>query len=243
MEPQLFHITAIPAALWNEPSERVVIAVHGAQSSKLDVPFCLLAETFPDRQILSFDLPEHGERTEDLARCSPQVCIRELSDVLDYAAHRWRRIDLFAVSMGAYFSLLACREREISHVWFLSPVVDMVRLTQDMMSWFGISEERLRKEKVIATPMGQTLDWDNYGYIRRHPVGGWPFLTDILRGDGDTLCAEETVTGFAKRFHCRLRTVEGAGHWFHTPEELDAVRLWLLETGTGDTAAGCLSAP
>lgn len=38
MEPQFFQIKTIPAALWGFPSERVIVAVHGAQSSKTDSP-------------------------------------------------------------------------------------------------------------------------------------------------------------------------------------------------------------
>ena len=230
MDPQLFSIGHIPAALWGRPSNRVIVAVHGAQSSKTDAPFSLLAEANPHCQVLSFDLPEHGDRKAGATPCKPRICVEELSFVLDYAESRWKETGLFAVSMGAYFSLLACQSRKLCHAWFLSPVVDMERLTQDMMGWFGISEARLEQEKTVPTPMGQTLCWDDYGYIRRHPVGRWPFPTDILRGAGDTLCAEETVTGFAERFRCHLRIEEGAGHWFHTPEELEALSSWLRDT-------------
>ena len=230
MEPRYFSIGHIPAALWGAPSRRVVVAVHGAQSSKTDVPFQLLAETLSDCQVLSFDLPEHGDRKQEPALCKPPVCVRELSAVLDYAGGRWTGVGLFAVSMGAYFSLVACRNRKLEHAWFLSPVVDMERLTRDMMGWFQISESRLKAEKAIPTPMGQTLYWDDYCYIRAHPIDRWPFPTDILRGAGDTLVAEDTVLAFAKRFSCRLRTVEGAEHWFHTPQELEALTGWLRET-------------
>lgn len=233
MEPKFFQIGHIPAALWGPPSERAVVAVHGAQSSKTDVPFRLLAEALPDCQVLSFDLPEHGDRKDGPIPCKPSVCVRELSAVLDYAEGRWRSLSLFSVSMGAYFSLLSCPGRKLEHVWFLSPVVDMERLTRDMMGWFQISEARLEAERSIPTPMGQTLNWDDYGYIRAHPVDRWPFPTDILRGAGDTLAAEETVAAFAKRFSCRLRTVEGAEHWFHTPPELEALSAWLRETASG----------
>ncbi len=233
MDPQFFQIGPIPAALWGPPSERLIVAVHGARSSKTDIPFRLLAETLPDRQVLSFDLPEHGDRKDTPALCKFSVCVQELSAVLDYAESRWESIGLFAVSMGAYFSLLACPGRSISHTWLLSPVTDMERLTQDMMNLFQISEARLETEKTIPTPLGQTLYWDDYCYIRAHPIDRWPFPTDILRGAEDTLAAEETVAAFAKRFSCRLRTLPSTEHWFHTPEELEALSCWLRETAAG----------
>ena len=230
MDTQLFQIGPIPAALWGPPSERVTVAVHGAQSSKTDVPFRLLAKAFPERQVLSFDLPEHGSRKGAPPLCKPPVCARELSAVLDYAESHWKSIDLFAVSMGAYFSLLACWRRKLSHVWFLSPVVDMERLTRDMMDWFQISETRLKTERVVPTPMGQTLYWDDYCYIHQHPINSWPFPTDILRGGRDALVAEETVAAFAERFSCRLQMAEDAEHWFHTPENLEAMSDWFRKT-------------
>ena len=228
---ELFSIGHIPAALWSPPSEEVVVAVHGAQSHKADAPIRLLAEALPGRQVLSFDLPEHGDRRGGELLCKPPVCAEELSAVLDYAEGRWKRLSLFAVSLGAYFSLLACPGRRLSRVWFLSPVVDLARLTRDMMGWFQISEDRLEAEGAVPTPMGQILYWDDYCYIRRRPIDRWPFPTDILRGAGDTLVAGETVAAFAARWSCRLWTVEGAEHWFHTPEELEALSRWLRETG------------
>ncbi len=142
---------------------------------------------------------------------------------------------MFAVSIGAYFSLLACRDRNISHAWFLSPVVDMERLTRDMMNWFHISEARLEAEGAVSTPMGQTIYWDDYCYIRRHPVDCWPFPTDILRGAEDALVAEETVAAFTERFSCRLRTIEGAEHWFHTQPDLAALSMWLRESSVSSS--------
>lgn len=155
MEPKLLRINRIPAALWGAPSKRLIVAVHGAQSSKMDNPFRILAEALPHCQVLSFDMPEHGDRKNESILCKPPVCIEELSDVLDYAESGWTEICLFAVSLGAYFSLLACQGRTISHAWFLSPVVDMERLTRDMMGWFKISKARLEAEGTIPTPMGQ----------------------------------------------------------------------------------------
>lgn len=208
----------------------MIVAVHGAQSSKTDVPFRLLAEANPGCQVLSFDLPEHGDRKQEPTLCKAAVCVRELASVLDYAESSWSGLGLFAVSLGAYWSLLACQGRPIQHAWFLSPVVDLERLTRNMMGWFQISQACLEREQVIPTPMGQTLYWDDYCFIRRHPIDCWPFPTDILWGAGDTLCPGESVAGFAERFGCRLRAEEGAGHWFHTPQELAVLSDWLQKT-------------
>ena len=59
-----FKISNIPAVLWGEKSEKVFIAVHGNISNKEDAVIQILAEEANRKgyQVLSFDLPEHGER-------------------------------------------------------------------------------------------------------------------------------------------------------------------------------------
>lgn len=231
MEPRIFQTDAIPCALWGADSNRVIVAVHGAQSHKEDTPFRLLAQTAQGCQVLSFDLPEHGARREQSALCKPPVCVQDLSAVLDYAGARWDHIGLFAVSMGAYFSLLACGDRRIERAWFLSPVVDMDALIHSMMAWFDVSPERLERERTIPTPMGQTLCWDSFCYVREHPICRWSIPTEILTGGRDALCDPAVTTGFAARFSCRLQTAESAEHWFHTESDLSALERWLRETG------------
>lgn len=102
-----------------------------------------------------------------------------------------------------------------------------------MMTWFDVTQERLEREQSIPTPMGQTLYWDYFCYVREHPIRRWSIPTEILAGGRDTLCAPAVTAGFAERFSCRLRTVETAEHWFHTAEDLSALKAWLRET-SGD---------
>ncbi|OON43356.1 alpha/beta hydrolase, partial [Bacillus anthracis] len=70
-----FNISNIPAVLWGDRSEKVFIAVHGNMSNKEDTVIQKLAEEANQKgyQVLSFDLPEHGERTNDNTPCKVQV--------------------------------------------------------------------------------------------------------------------------------------------------------------------------
>ena len=62
-----FKISNIPAVLWGDKSEKIFIAVHGNMSNKEDAVIQILAEEADRKgyQVLSFDLPEHGERKND----------------------------------------------------------------------------------------------------------------------------------------------------------------------------------
>lgn len=64
MVKQNLLIENIPAILWGEKSTKIMVAVHGNMSNKTDVPIAMLAEeAIPlGYQVLSFDLPQHGDR-------------------------------------------------------------------------------------------------------------------------------------------------------------------------------------
>ncbi|WP_350308957.1 alpha/beta hydrolase [Harryflintia acetispora] len=224
-----FTIGALPAALWGEGQEEVIVAVHGNFSSKTDTPIRLLAEHAAAKgcQVLSFDLPGHGARREEGIPCKVQTCVWELCGVLRYARERWKRVGLFGCSMGAYFGLLACQGLPLERCLFLSPVVDMQKIIEGMMAQFHVTPGRLRAEGEIPTPIGQTLYWDYYRYVSEHPVTRWDAPTAILCGSGDDMSGRGDIQAFAERFHCKLDVLEGGEHYFHTPGQLAYYEGWL----------------
>jgi esterase/lipase len=224
-------IEGIPAILWGEECQRVIIAVHGNMSNKEDIPIEMLARHAADNgyQVLSFDLPEHGERKSENTPCQVQYCVKDLATIMEYTKSHWNHISLFANSMGAYFSLLAFKDESLEKAWFLSPVVDMQRIIENMMMWFDVSEERLQQEKTIDTPMGHTLYWDYYCYVKDHPVDVWDIPTYILSGSKDNLCETDTITKFVQEFSCKLKIVQEAEHYFQTQEQLEMLEEWIKD--------------
>jgi len=232
MKQQSMMLHGIPTILWGEPAGRLFIAVHGDGSSKTDEVIVMLAEEATEKgyQILSFDLPEHGDRKDSPEPCKVQNCVCDLQAVMQYARGVTSNISLFAVSMGAYFSLLACRDISLKQALFLSPVVDMRRLIENMMEWFDISEEKLKAQQEIPTPIGKTLYWDYYSYVKAHPVDKWNVPTAILYGGKDDLSEYDRVAPFSSRFGCAMTIMEGGEHYFHTHKQLAFFRNWLKET-------------
>ena len=229
MNTKPISISSIPAVIWGEPSDKLILAVHGNQSSMTDVPIALLAEEADSLgfQVLSFDLPEHGERKDAPERCNPQNCSRDLAAVLAYAKANDEEISLFACSMGAYFSLLTYADEAFRQCLFLSPVVNMLHIIQNMMRWAQVSEAKLEQEQEIPTQYGPTLYWDYYQTVKANPILRWNHPTSILYGGKDELCAREDVTSFSEQFQCNLEIAEHAAHYFHTEEELSVYRDWL----------------
>ncbi len=229
MKLKEFLIGNIPAILWGDKSTKLVIAVHGNMSSKSDVPIAVLAEEAVPLgyQVLSFDLPEHGERKTEPTLCKVQTCVAELEEVIKFAKQQVSSISLIANSMGAYFSLLAYKDEDIKQNLFLSPVVDMERIINNIMGWFNISEEQLYKEKVVPTPIGQTLYWDYYQYVKNNPIEKCNAPTAILYGKKDEICEYDYVSSFTKKYNCKLDISEISGHYFHTKEDIKIYRDWI----------------
>lgn len=215
--------------LWGSDSDRAFIAVHGNMSNKEDTVIRILAEEAERHgyQTLSFDLPEHGERSNEGTPCKVQNCVSDLRKVMDFSRSRYQNISLFACSFGAYFSLLEYEREEFMQALFLSPVVDMKRIIQNMMLWFGVTEDRLKEEQEIQTPIGQTLYWEYYRYVLDHPIERWNCATSILYGANDNLCERDTIDAFVNQFGCKLEVLQAGEHYFHTPEQLEYYSKWL----------------
>lgn len=212
MKTEKIYIKNIPAIVWGEESEKAYIFVHGKQSFKeYAEQFARIAES-KGYQTISFDLPEHGART-DSERCDVWNGKKDLAAVADYAAGRWKELSLFACSIGAYFSLQAFGGKTFKKALFLSPIANMEYLVKQMMLWFDVSKERLEREKEIQTPV-DTLRWDYYNYILSHPVKNWKTPTYILYGGKDNLQPREKIEEFSKKFGCTLTVSENSEHPF-----------------------------
>jgi len=226
--PQKLTIQTVPALLWGTDSERVFFFIHGKHSCKEEAS--AFAELACPRgwQVLSIDLPKHGERQSraDGVSLVPWEAAPELRMVMAYAKTRWKEVALYAISIGAWFSLLAFSDIPPVRSLFVSPVLDMNALIETMMSWAQVTKEQLRQEKSIPTSFGETLSWEYACFAKEHPVRSWNSPTEILYGSGDTLTSQRTAESFARKFGCGLTILEGGEHWFHTPEQLAFLRAW-----------------
>ena len=230
MKTERINIDGIPSIIWGEKSSKVFIAVHGNMSNKEDEVIKILAEKVIGKgyQLLSFDLPEHGERKNDTAYlCKVQNCVKDLKQIIEYAKLNYNEINLWACSMGAYFSLVAYKNEEIKQCLFLSPVVNMKVIIDNMMLWSNTTEEELEEKQEIKSDFGQTLYWDYYKYVKDNPIINWNKKTYILYGNKDNMQNEDIIKNFSNKFNCDLTILENGEHYFHTEEQLKFYKEWL----------------
>ena len=229
MHTQKLTIDGIPAIIWGERSDRVYLVVHGKSSCKEDAERFATIAVDKGYQVISFDLPEHGERASLERACTVQNGVQDLRKVMDYARRNWNSVSLFANSLGTYFSLVAYRDVGFDMCLFSSPILNMQRLIENMMRWFNVTPEQLQVQREIPTPIGETLSWDYYSYVREHPVDVWNSPTAILSPELDNLTEPEVVDEFAERFGALVQRVAGSEHYMHSDAELAIMDAWIVQ--------------
>lgn len=228
MHQQIQTIQHIPAIVWGDRSTSVYLVVHGKQSSKEEAFAFAQIATQKGHQVLSFDLPEHGERKQEGIPCDVHHGMSDLRTIGDYAMQNWTDIRLLATSLGAYFSLLAYEDVPLTSCLFVSPILNMERLIRDMMLWNHVDEAMLREQQRIPTAI-DTLDWKYYSYVKAHPIEKWDVPTSILYASQDQLTPRSVVDDFIKRFHAQLTVLEGGEHWFDTQQQLSFLNQWFSD--------------
>lgn len=231
MKKEYLKIGNIPALLYGAKSEKLYIFVHGRYGKKEDADNFAAIVVDAGYQVLSFDLPEHGERANEEYRCTIQNGIHDLKEIYSFAQNKYKRFSLFACSLGAYFSLSAYQDVDFEKCLFLSPVVDMKRLIENMMRGSNVSEEVLREKSEIETTFGETLSWDYYEFVRNNPIKEWNSKTFILYGENDNITEKDIIENFAEKYNCDLEIVPNGEHWFHTAEQLNCLENWIRKHG------------
>lgn len=225
MKTENIEIGGIPAVILGADSSKAFLFIHGQGGSKDEAGrFAELAVPY-GYQVLGIDLPEHGVR-HDGTKFLPWEVVPELERVMKYAKGRWKSISVRAISIGAWFSMLAFKGEKIDKCLFSSPLVDMENMISNLMKLSGVSEERLQKEKEIPTDFGQTLSWRYLCYAREHEVHAYCPDTAVLYATGDELIPKAVIDRFVSDNSCRLQLIDGGEHWLHTPDEIELMNRW-----------------
>ena len=112
MKIERIKIDDIPSIIWGEESSKVFIAIHGNMSNKEDEVIKILANNITNKgyQLISFDLPELGERKADTKYlCQVQNCENDLKKVMEYAKSNYSEISIWVCSMGAWGTTYSCK--------------------------------------------------------------------------------------------------------------------------------------
>lgn len=224
-----FMLNHIPAVLYGEPSDKVFLYVHGRDGNKeVAVSFYQMIKE-KGWQVLSIDLPKHGERLESVEKFNPWMIVPELSLMHSYACDRWETIGVCADGIGAYFSLRAFPQKTLDQAVFISPNVDMGRFIDDALAAGGLTPDQLKAEQRLDTKQGIHLSWDYYLYTHENLIKDWPHQTEIFIGEEDGIVNPVAIKEFAQRFGCGVTVFEDCVHSFHDDKQQYILEQWVKE--------------
>ena len=92
MKTETLKIGRIPAIIWGEPADRLYIYIHGKMGYKEEAEEFAHIACRKGWQVLSFDLPGHGERKDESDRFFPWYITPEMESIWEYAVRTWSRI-------------------------------------------------------------------------------------------------------------------------------------------------------
>lgn len=135
MKTQHLFIETIPAVLYGENAERGYLFLHGQMGRKEEAESFAQLVCPKGYQVLSIDLPAHGERQNREEELTPWRAVPDIRAAKDWAMQRWNSYSVRATSIGAYFAMLALEDPD--RALLLSPIVDMEDLILTMLGWAG----------------------------------------------------------------------------------------------------------
>ena len=92
MKETALNIENIPAILCGEKTDKVYIFVHSKMSSKEEARDFAIIATQRSYQVLSFDLPEHGDRKNENYPCVVWNAVSDLGIIGRYVRQKWSYI-------------------------------------------------------------------------------------------------------------------------------------------------------
>ena len=142
----------------------------------------------------------------------------------------YKEVILIANSIGAFYSYEYLSDFNIKHAFFISPVVSMFQIVFNLMMENKISKRELKEKEIIKLDNGLTFSNEFYQHISNYK-DNWNVKTDILYGSLDDLVYIENIADFlANHPQAKLTIKSDSGHYFHTDDEKDFIKNWILTT-------------
>ena len=133
-----------------------------------------------------------------------------------------------ANSIGCLYAYECLPSFNIKQAFFISPVASMFEIINGMMKMNNISLEELKEKKLIKAPDGILLSYDYYMYFSNYK-DNWKVPTNVLYGTKDKMISLKSVEQFVKNHPGSVLTIkEGAEHHFHSEEEKEFIRNWII---------------
>ena len=159
---------------------------------------------------------------------TPWQAGKEINSAVRNLKKEYDDVTIIAVSIGTYFTLHSKIDDLIDRAYFISPLIDMQRMINSLLTASGKTEADLKRLKIIQTDFGEDLSWKYLSYVRKNPIR-WNAKTFVLYAEKDELIPSETVYEFTVTHGASLKVMKGGEHWVHTDKQLAFLSDWICE--------------
>lgn len=218
---QLFDVKEIDEKVekWrasNRKNKKVAVYIHGLKGSAKE------AEDY------SYLEDEYDVVGLDYKDGNPWELGGFLRQEFEKLTRNYKEIIVIANSIGAFYAYEYLSDFNIKQAFFISPIATMFQIIFNLMMDKGIHDRELKEKRTIVLDSGETLSYDFYEHVSKDK-DNWKVPTEILYGSHDELVYIENIADFlADHPQSKLTIKSEAGHYFHTTEEREFIKKWIL---------------
>ncbi len=196
--------------------KKVVVYIHGLYGSS------------EEAQDYSYLKNEYDVVGLDYKDANPWELKDTIRNEFEKLTKNYKEAIVIANSIGAFYTYEYLSDFNIRHAFFISPVADMFQQVFNKMMDNGITAEELKEKKYITCKDGTLLSYDFYKHVENYK-DNWKTPSDILYGEHDEVVYLENIADFLSSHpNTKLTIKQGAKHYFHTKEEKEFIKNWIL---------------
>ena len=199
----------------NNKNQRVVVYIHGRNSSRKEYNFY---KSF----IVGYDVKMLDYEDGDAWVVGPLIKEKFAKLIAKY-----KEVVVIAHSIGAFYAIDNLYEFPIKKAFFISPITDMFQVMFDMMNSYKVTEKKLKEQGEIKLENGFTLSYDFYKHSLED-FDNWNVPTEVLFGNKDGLTYLNNTIEFISTHNASLTIKNDADHYFQKPDDLAYIKKWIL---------------
>ncbi len=198
--------------------DKVVVYIHGLHGSAIEIEdYSFLKEEY---DLIGLDY-EDG---------NPWELEETIKSKFEEIIKPYKEVVVIANSIGAFYAYEYLSSYDIKQAFFISPIASMPQLILNIMMSNGVTRDELKEKKLIMLDDGTVLSYNFYKSLQNHK-DNWNVPTDILFGERDKLVYIENIIEFmVSHPNTRLTIKKDAEHYFHTEEEKEFIKDWILKS-------------
>ena len=142
----------------------------------------------------------------------------------------YKEVIVIANSIGAFYTYAYLSDFNIKKAYFISPIASMFQIILNIMMEKGIHWKELEEKKYIKIDDKTTLSYDFYTSVK-DSFEKFTVTTEVLYGSRDEMVYIENIMDYMEDHpHAKLTVMKGAEHYFHTKEEKEFIKKWILQS-------------